>query len=805
MGSIARDLRHGLRTLVKTPVLATISVLTFALGIGLTTTMFSIVNGALRDLPLERADRLMHLERNNLSQGIDSMEVTLHDFLDWRQRQHAFQQLAAFYQGTANLSGTEDRPERYDGGFMTANAFDQLGVEPILGRTFVAGEDLPGAEPVVLLGYHVWQSRFHGDPGVVGHTVRLNGRTTTVIGVMPKGFRFPVNQDLWAPLSLDTAGIKRGEGITLEVYGRLKDGVSLDQARADLAAIAVQQAAEHPETNQGVGSVVKPYTREFIGEEAVQVLSVMLGAVFGVLLIACANVANLLLARSVLRTKEVAVRSALGATRRQILRQLLTETFLLAAGGAAGGLALAVAGVALFNRGLVDTEPPYWLDIRIDPTVLLFTLALVLVASLAAGLLPALQASGSKAAEVLKDESRGSSSFRLGRLSRILVVAEIAVSCGLLVGAGLMIKSIVELRTADFGIVQQGVFTARVGLAEAAYPEPAERQRFFDDLLRSLRALPGVESAALADSLPVAGSGRYRFAVEGAAYPTDNDYPRARLGVVTPGYFETLGVAPLAGRLLAEGDRADGLPVAVVNRPFAEHFFPGASPLGRRIRVGTSDSDKPWATVVGVVPDLHMGGSDNENPAGFYLPLAQDDARFMSIVARTQGDPLALTGAVRRAVIDLDPDLPIYFVRTMPEVIRRNTWFVGVFGALFAAFGAAALFLAAIGLYGVMAFSVSRRTQEVGIRLALGARTGQVLGMVFRQGMVQLGIGLLLGLGLAAALSRGIAVLLFQVEPWDPAVFAAIVAILGTSGLAACLLPARRAARVDPVVALRAE
>jgi predicted permease len=813
-----RAIRTSTRSLRRSPGLAAIAVLALTLGIGLTTAMYSIVHGALRDLPFEESERLLHLERNRPSEGIDSMEVTPHDYVDWREQQTSFEDLAAFTMGTANLSTDDGRPERYDAGFMTANSFALLRQEPFLGRAFQPGDDAPGAARVAVLGYDVWRNRFRGEADAIGRTVRINGEPTTIVGVMPEGFQFPVRQDLWLARDMDLSGIERGEGDTLEVFGRLAPGATLDSARTEMSGIARRLAQAYPETNEGVGAVVKPYTVEFLGEDAIALLYTMLAGVFGVLLIACANVANLLLARSAMRSREVAVRSALGASRLRVILGVLSEALVLAVAGATLGLALAAVGVEVFDRVIEATDPPYWLDFRIDLQVGLFVVGIALLATLVSGLLPALQASGARAGEVLKDESRGSSGFRLGRVARVLVVAEIAISCGLLVATGLMIKSVVELRTADYGFPVDGVFTARLSLFESDYPTPEARTRFFETLRDRLEAEPGVQSVGLATGLPLLGTGGSRFALAGESYEDDDDLPRARLAVVTPGMFETFRVGALSGRLFDSSDRRDGRQVAIVNRPFVEKFFPGQSAadlMRRRIRLGRLPGTagagdeapiEPWRTIVGVVPDLYMSGPNGEEPEGIYVPLDQSDARFVSIAARTEGgggDPLALTPVVRDAVAALDPYTPIYWARTLGGAVHEQLWFVDVFGTIFAIFGLAGLVLAVVGLYGVMAFSVQRRTHEVGIRMALGAGGRDILGLILRQGAIQLGVGLVLGVGLALALSRGIQVILFRVEPWDPAIFTAIVAVLLVTGSVAALLPARRASTVDPAVALR--
>ncbi|UCG76408.1 MAG: ABC transporter permease [Gemmatimonadota bacterium] len=808
MSGMWKDLRYAARMLRKSPGTSAVAVLALGLGIGLTTIMFSIVYGGVwKGLPFEKSGNLLHVERNNLSRDIESMEVTLHDFLDYREQQTSFEGLAAFYTGTINLAGSE-RPERYDGGFISANAFDLIRVQPILGRDFRDGEDSPAADPVMLLGYHVWQDRFDGDPNVVGQVARVNGEQTTIIGVMPEGFRFPVVEDVWVPLRLDPLEIERGEGMTLEVFGRLRDGVSRDEAAAELQAIAGRLAEAYPETNEGVGAAVKPYIEEFIGAEPRAMLYTMLGAVFLVLLVACANVANLLLSRAATRSKELAIRSAVGASRFRVMLQLVGEGLVLAAAGALLGLAISLVGIELFNRALAPTDPPFWIQIGLHPLVLIFVIALTALAGVLSGILPAIQASGNAVNEVLKDESWGSSGFRVGRLSKALVVGEIALSLGVLVAAGLMIKSVINLKTIDLGFQTEATFTARMGLFEADYPDTTSRREFYREVLRRVSERPGVEAAAIVTALPGAWSYGGQFGIEGEIYDRDQDYPIARWAVASPDFLDVYGVQVLEGRSFDGRDTHDALPVAIVNRSFAEHFFPEGAALGKRIRQGASDSEQPWRTIVGVVPDMYMQGLSNleEDGWGVYFPLDQYDTRFAYVALRAAGsEPMSLAGGARDDVMAVDPDIPLYWVQTHQAAIEEQTWFFRVFGNLFTVFGVAALFLAAVGLYGVMSASVSSRTAEMGIRMALGAQGQDVLRLVLRQGAVQVGIGMALGLALAALLSRGLEIILFQVEPWDPAVFALIAAVLAAVGMLASYIPARRATRVDPAVALRYE
>ncbi|HET9981982.1 MAG TPA: ABC transporter permease [Longimicrobiales bacterium] len=806
MTSFLHDLRFGFRLLRKNPWLTLSAVVALTLGIGLTATMFSIVYGALlRGLPYEDGDRIMHMLRSNPSEGIERMGVPIHDFTEWREQQRSFEDLAAYYTGTVNVSG-EERAERYDGAFISANAFRQLGVRPILGRAFREEEDSPSSPPVVLLGYDVWRNRFHADRRIIGRTIRANGLQATVVGVMPPRFRFPETEEIWLPLRLDALKVEWGEGQQLSVFGRLKPGVSLDAANVELSGLAKRIAAEHPETNKGVTATARPFIDDFIGDEPRALLWTMMGAVFLVLLIACANVANLLVSRAALRAKEVGVRTALGASRGRILGLFVTESLALAIVGALAGLGLAAVGVRAFNRAIASTNPPSFIDIRVDGVLVLFAAAMAAFAAVVSASIPALQASRADVNEILKDEARGSSSFRMGKLSGALVIGEIALSCGLLVAAGLTVRSIVRLRSIDYGFDTTRLFTARVGLPEATYADSARRALFWAELQRRLRALPGVEQVSLTTSLPAASGSMYSpFAKEGAAYAGDRDYPRTHVVAIGTGFFDALGSRVLDGRDFAERDGHGGFPVAIVNATFARKYFPGESPIGRRVRAGGRKSEAPWRTIVGVVPDLYADGVRNRQPEALYIPAAQDGSRFMSIVARTHGAPTALAGPVRDAVTALDADLPIYFVSTLARDIAKNTWFYRVFGTLFMVFGGAALFLAAIGLYAVMAFSVSRRTREVGVRMALGAGRSDVLRLVLRQGLRQIGIGLAIGIALSLGLTRLLATILFGVEPRDPTTLAAIVVVLTLTGMLACLLPARRAARVDPMAALRYE
>jgi len=809
MGNLLQDFRFGVRMLVKNPSLSIIAILTLAVGIGLTTTVFSIVNGAIiRGLPFEDADKIMVVSEFNATENNRRGSIPIHDFEDFRDQQQVFEELAAFTTRAMNLSAEGERPERFTGGAMTGNAFALLRVSPVLGRTLQESDAEPGAPPVVVLGYQVWQDRYRGARDILGKTVRINSHPTTIVGVMPDGFEFPTNEELWVPITERAADFARGKGPFFTVFGRLKPKVSLDEASSQLAIIAQRLAQDYPEQNEGYTSLVLPYAKRFLGDEVYGLLYTMLGAVIGVLLIACANVANLLLARASVRVREVAIRSALGASRARVISQLLAESLVIATVGGGLGLGLGFVGVAWFKAAISIDPPPFWIRFDMDTTVMVFVLGVTVLASLISGIAPALQASRTDINEVLNDEGRGSSSFRMGRFSGALVVTEIALSCGLLVASGLMIKSVVQLKNVDLPFTTANIFTARLNLPVAEYPDTATRVRFYDQFLPKLTTIPGVEAATLSDGLPASGNGSRVFQVEGASYATDRDYPTAREGIVTPGYFATFETRVLQGRGIETQDHREALPVAVVNRTFVRNFFPDGDPIGRRIRMGRADTTAKWLTVVGVVPDMKMEGIGNNDasPAGFYIPIAQSGVgNFVSIALRTRGDPLAVTAAVQATLAELDANLPIFQVMTMKDVIAQQTWFYVVFGTLFMVFGFVALFLAAVGLYGVMSFAVSRRRTEMGVRMALGADGRNLVRLVMRRGFVQLAVGLALGIVIALLAASPLQIVLYEVNPKDPIVIGTIVATLAVTGLAASFVPARRVTKVDPMIALRAE
>jgi putative ABC transport system permease protein len=804
MSGSLNDVRSGFRILIRSPGPALLAVAILAIGIGLTTAMFSIVYGlVLRGLPIEGAEELVHVQASRVEQGVGSRPATLPQFLDWRAEQSSFRELHAFRGEAVTFSG-DGLPERLAAARITPGTFAHLGIEPAHGRSFSVEDARSGAPPVALLGHDVWQRRFGGDRGILGRTVRIDGEPVTVVGVMPEGFQFPERQEVWFPLDLEPGVAPRGEApADLHVFGRLRDGVGIDGARADLTAVSRQLAEQHPEAEAGLGISMQPYRDYFVDSEDVSLGWISLGAVGFVLLIACFNVANLLLARASRRARELAVRSVVGADRWRVARQVLGESLALALIASVVGVGLAMLLIERFNRAVAGRDWPFWFDVRLDTPAVLFVAGLTILVSLLAGSLPAWRSSRLSVGAVLKDEARGS---RRGRVSTALVVAEVALSCTLLVAAGLMVRTLVNLSRLDFAFEVDRLFAGRITLIAEDDPESNLLGRTWEAIEGRVEALAEVEAAAIADSVPAAEwASMSRYAVDLQMPASEQDQRSARRVRVSPSFFATLDVEPLAGRALTARDRAGTAPVAVVNRSFADRHWPDGSAIGKTVRFGAADDEEPWRQIVGVVPDLNAGGPRDQGPAAVYLPLAQSMTRSGVLLARVRGDVEAAVPTIRRAVAAVDADLPIFFAGPLRHKIAQQLFFYRMVGTIFTIMAAVALLLAVSGLYGLLSFSVSERTSELGVRMALGATAREVLFLVVGSGLRKVLIGLAVGFVLAIGVTSLIESQLVGVEPYDVPTFLLVGLALLATGLLAALLPALRASRVVPMDALRLE
>lgn len=803
---IWHEIRRALSQLRRSPAFTVLAVVILGFGLGATLYMFTVVKAyVLTPLPYPNAARIMHLERANPLHGVDSMEVTPHDYIEWRQAQQSLAAIAAFYTNSVNLSDG-DLPERVYGAFVTPSTFDVVQTKAHIGRTLMPEDVAPGAPPVIVLGFDVWQNRYNGDPGILGRNIRFNGGLSTVVGVMPAGFRFPLSQDVWVPLKIDLSEFARGRGPSLEALGRLRTGVTLEQARAEFANIATALAAQYPE-NRNITTSIKPFQQEFVAAETRTVISTMFAAVLFVLLIACSNVANLILARTAARQKDIALRAALGANRWRILAHVLTESLVLAFGGAVLAYFLADFGLELTRRAYVaaDIEVPFWVVLEIDWKALLFAALAAVAAGVIAGLAPALSATRTDVNEYLKEGSKGSGASA-SRLSRTLVTAEIALSCILLVCSGLMIRSVVNIDSRPLGIQNTNLLMGRIGLPEAQFPDGAVQYRFFEQLVERLQAHPDVIGATAAYSYPGIDGWIAEYRRRGTEVPENGRLPLTQYAGVMDNYAETLGLALLRGRWFDAHDDANSEPVAVIDARFAAAVFPDEDPIGSQVALGDPDNpETEWRTVVGVSEAIFMDGIDDPVRPAALVPLRQKPNQRLTVAVHTRGDPLALAETLRETVREMDRDIPVYWVRTFNDWIWAGNFPGRSISILFSIFAVIAVVLAAAGIYGVLAYSVSQRTREIGVRRALGAVDGRILNMVLGQGMLQLGIGLGAGLLCAIGFARLLSSYLSGVSPFDPLTLTVVALILFAVALFASLLPALRALRVNPLEALRHE
>ena len=810
MSVFQRDVRLAARSLMKTPAFTVAASLALALGIGATTAILSVVNGVLlRPLPYADSDRLMvilHEGRNPVAPA---------NFRDWRARTRSFSAMGAAEYWTPNLSGG-DQPEHVNGLHISAEIFPMLGVRPLLGRVFTAAEDAPESQRVAVLGYGLWQRRFAGDPGVIGRTVALDGERVTVIGVMPASFQFApfwaTHAELWAPLALGVRASSRG-GNSLRVFARLRPGVTIEQARSDVAAVTARLEQDFPGTNRNV--TIQSLKQKVVGDIQTP-LVVLLVAVAFVLLIACSNVAHMLLARATSRQKEMAVRTALGATRSRLIGQLLSESALLALMGGAGGLAIAYWGV----RVLVAASPaiiPRVAAVSIDGRVLAMTMVITIATALLFGIVPAFRAARVDLAESFKDGDRASSDGR-GRhgLRSALVMSEFALALVLLVGAGLMIRTFSALQRVDPGFDPRNVLTMSISTAGSAEADSSVRAGFFAEVLARVRAIPGVEAAGYINHLPIDGDQWGRsFVVEGRPKPKPGDMPGAVYRVVHPGYFQSMRIPVVRGRDVSDRDRAGSPPVVVINEFMAKTFWPGEDPIGKRIALG----DAEWLTVAGVTKNTVIQQLSAPPESELFLPYSQSpyprspEAHFqyLTLTVRVRCprsgvcDPSTFASPITTVVRTIDGKVAISAVQSMRHVLDQATAEPRFYLVLLAAFAGIALVLAAVGIYGVMSYSVSRRTHEIGIRMALGATASSVERAVIQRGMSLALAGTGIGIVGALLLTRMMAGLLYGVAPSDATTFVAVTAMLGGVALVASYLPARRATRIDPLIALRSD
>jgi len=830
MGDLWQDLRYGVRTLAKQPGFTVIALLTLALGIGANTAIFSVVNAVLlKPLPYPAPARLMLVRATNLARGLTDFGVSMPDFRAWRDRNSSFATMAAFNASAYNVSSNE-APERVIGAVASVDLFATLGVNPAQGRAFSSEEEQFGKHRVVILSSGLWQRRFGAEAQLDGQTIKLNGEIFTIVGVMPRGFQFPDSSVLlWLPLAMPEGSEYNTRGnYWLSVVGRLKPGVTEAQAQSEMDGI--QQQLEQEDALPGIGVRVVSLHQATVGNVQTALL-VLLGAVLFVLLIACVNVANLLLARAASRHREIAVRTALGAARSRIIRQLLTESVLLGLLGGVAGLLLAWWGV----RALVGLEPnlPRLAEVTVDGQVLAFTFALALLTSLIFGLAPALQATRGDLNEALKEGGRsGGSGARTHRIRNVLVVAEIALALVLLVSAGLMINSLLRLQHIDPGFRTDNILTMQIALPEANYPDEHLElaANFYRQLTERVATLPGVQSVGMTSALPLTNSSWGKlFSVEGRPMPQSfEDIAVVQFRQVNADYFEALAISLIKGRAFTPNDTRDTLPVAVINEAMARRHFAGVDPSGKRVWLGPPEEmippqmlppgfdiktfRLPRFTIVGVIKDVRYNGLTQQSAPEIYtlheqtvLSKFPDTARSMYLAIRTTNNPLSLTAAVRRQVQEIDKEQPIADVATMEQLLATSLSQSRLSALLLLIFAGVALALASVGIYGVMSYSVTERTHEIGIRMALGAARRDVLWLVIKRGMMLVGSGVLIGLAGALGLTRLMASLLFDVSTTDPMTFTMIALLLAGVALVACYVPARRATKVDPMIALRYE
>ena len=833
--NFVQDVRVGLRVLLREKGFCAMAVAVLALGICGVTTTFSVVNGVmLRGFSFPNSERLVSVnfvDPTSTNFFGQNGQVSAMDYEEVRTQQKSYELMSAYINGSTVNVTVDGTPKRYTGAYVTPDFMRILGVGPILGRDLRAEDNLPGAEKVALIGYGLWQRDFGGSQDIVGKGLRINGTPATIVGVMPKDFAFPINEQLWIPLYSEFPVRERNNprNVNPGVVALLKPGVSLDQASAEATMLAKRLSEAYPDTNKQFNTgKVEPLLKTYTPVPLRGTLLTMLAFCVGLLLIGCVNVMNMQFARATLRARELAIRSSLGASRIRLIFQMLTESLLVTVVGTVVGVGLAYYCCDLLNATVrnFDNPPPSWITFDIDGPVLTFSIIAMLAAAIVSGLLPAWMASRANVISVLKEGGRGGTSRATRVTMRGLVVLQVVVTCVLLIGSLLQMQSILKQQTIDYGYDTDSIMSARMGLMDGAYPTPETKMVFFDRLVRELQAHSEFESVALTNKFRMVFSGSGPIEIEGKEYKEKKDRPNANFEQVTPGYFQVLGQAMIEGRNFQDDDLDTKLPVAIVNAAFARKHFGNESPLARRFRAldGNTLQPGPWRTIVGVVPTVRMMppfNIPNVDETGFYVPFysqpngpLQADGgvtQFATVLVKPRGGLRAdtLANTLRREVAKVDPDLPLYYVDTPTRQIAGFVSQGRVVAIMFSIFGVVAMIIAGVGIYGVMSFSVNQRTQELGVRMALGADSRRILRMVLRQGSILTGVGLAIGLlitlGLAGVAGAGIQTVLFGVSPLDPLAYAAVAALIAVVSLAASFVPARRATRVDPMIALRAE
>ncbi len=803
---LLQDIRYAIRTLVKNRGFTSIAVICLALGIGANAAIFSVVDGViLQPYPYPDADHIVVLRSTNQRLHVTRGGMSFLDFRDLRDASTTTSAMAAFARRSLTVADGSGDPERYSGAAISWTLFDLLGTPPVIGRNFNAEDDRPGAEPVVLLSDEVWHRRYSADPHVVGRAVSVNGRSTTIIGVMPPRFAFPQTQKLWVPLSVYSTGMPR-TARELGVFARLKPGATMQQAAADLGALSARLAAAYPKENEDWSATATELREWMLPAQVKLMLFTMMGAVTLVLLIACANVANLLLARASVRHREISIRAALGAGRWRIVRQLLTEAIGIGLLSAPLGILLAWIGVRMLDRAMPVDGVPYFIHWSLDGRSLAYTIGISLVTGIVFGLAPALQAARANLQDSLKEGGRGAAGGQRARLRNVLVVVEIALSLVLLAGASMFMHSFINLQSAPLGFDTGPLMTMRFFMAGSAYEPDAAKTQRVQDIVRRIEALPGVAAAFASNFIPIGGGGSGGEVIAEGKPVEKGKEPSIALIPSTPRLRQTVKVALVRGRDLTESEELSRAPVALVNQAMAKQFWGDDDPVGRRFRL-TDERRQDWFTVVGIVADFRHQQPESDQPMdpAAYVPYSFEPTPNTGLTIRVAGDPATITAAAREAIRASDPALPVFQVMTMEGLRQQSYWQDRLFGIMFSIFGAIALVLASVGVYGMLSYSVSQRTQEIGVRMALGAGRSDVMRLIVGHGLKLAGIGVALGIAGAIGAAMQIRSVLFNVQPTDPVSLAGVAAFLTLTAMAASYVPARRAMAVDPLVALRNE